>query len=353
MKNQINRPNKEIVYLRLRTIMPVMLVVLAFLTVLAVGVGAVYVPFGQALKIILKNWGLLGDIKLPQSQVSIIFQIRLPRVIAASLIGAALATSGAVLQGMFRNPMADPGILGVSSGACLGAVTAIALGVAAQSIYFLPLFASAGAILAVTIIYLLSVKGGKTPTLTLILSGIAVSTFIVAITQIIITQLYDYQVRTFFMWTMGELYGMNWEHVRLIVLPVIISIFILLTFAHDLNALLLGEEEAQSIGLNPLRTRKLLLIFTSIITAVAVSVAGPISFIGLIVPHIMRLIVGPDHRILIPASAVGGAIFLVCCDIISRVPPSGEISVGIVTSLLGAPYFLYLLIKAGKGGVAL
>ena len=334
-------------------VIPAMVVVLLLLMVLATAVGAVYVPFGQALKVILKKAGILASANTTANQENIIFLIRLPRVIVASIAGAALATCGSVMQGMFRNPMADPGILGVSSGAGLGAVTAIALGLSARSIYFLPLFASVGAITAVGIIYVLSVRGGKIPTLTLILSGIAVSTFIGAITQLVLVNSNDYEVNTFIFWTMGGLNGMMWQQVKLIILPVILFIIILTTFARDLNILLLGEEEAQSLGLDPSKTRKLLLLLTSLTTAVAISVCGPVSFIGLIVPHILRLIVGPDHRILIPASAVGGAIFLVCCDIVARIPPSGEIGVGIVTSLLGAPYFLYLLIKARKEGAVI
>lgn len=334
-------------------VIPVMIVMLLLLIVLATALGAVYVPFGQAVKVILKKVGLLAGTDTTANQESIIFLIRLPRVIVASLSGAALATCGTVMQGMFRNPMADPGILGVSSGASLGAVTAIALGLSSQSIYFLPLFASVGAITAVAIIYFLSIRGGKIPTLTLILSGIAVSTFIGAITQLVLVNSNDYQVNTFIFWTMGGLNGMMWQQVKLIILPVIVLIAILITFARDLNILLMGEEEAQSLGLDPSKTRKILLLLTSLTTAVAISVCGPVSFIGLIVPHMLRLIVGPDHRILIPASAVGGAIFLVCCDIVARVPPSGEIGVGIVTSLLGAPYFLYLLIKARKEGAVI
>jgi len=333
-------------------VIPAMIVMLLLLMILATAVGAVYVPFGQVVKVILKKAGLLVSANTTQNQESIIFLMRLPRVIVAALAGAALATCGSVMQGMFRNPMADPGILGVSSGAGLGAVTAIALGLSSQG-YFLALFASVGAITAVGIIYVLSVRGGKIPTLTLILSGIAVSTFIGAITQLVLVNSNDYEVNTFIFWTMGGLNGMMWQQVKLIILPVVVLIAILATFARDLNILLLGEEEAQSLGLDPSKTRKLLLLLTSLTTAVAISVCGPVSFIGLIVPHILRLLVGPDHRILIPASAVGGAIFLVCCDIVARIPPSGEIGVGIVTSLLGAPYFLYLLIKARKEGAVI
>ena len=351
MSDHLKRVRKGNAYNRLGTILPLMAAALVAVMLVGVAVGTVYVPVGRVFRIILTNWGLLPGTEFPGGQESIIYLVRFPRVIVAALTGAALATSGAVMQGMFRNPMADPGILGISSGAGLGAVISIVLGLSARSIFLLPLFASAGAIAAVGAIYLLSVRKGKVPALTLILSGIAVSTFIGAITSMILTNMKDYQMKAFIFWTIGSLKDKAWEHAGLIVLPVVVCILILFTFARDLNLMLLGEEEAQSAGLDPSRTRRLLLLFTSITTAVTVSVCGPISFIGLIVPHIARLITGPDHRVLIPVSAFGGAIFLVCCDMISRL--ANETNVGIITSLLGAPYFLYLLVKARKEGTAL
>ncbi len=341
---------KSTVYKKMRIVLPGMFVLLVATILVAAAVGAVYVPVDKVFRIILVNLGMLKDPALTQDQIAIIYLVRLPRVLVASLAGGALAACGAVMQGMFRNPMADPGILGVSSGAGLGAVIAITLGFAAQSIYLLPLFASVGALLAVTAIYLLSLRKGKIPPLTLILSGIAVSTFIGAFTQLILINSNNYEVRNYVFWTMGGLNGMMWDQVRLIAAPVILLLLVLMLFSRDLNLLLLGEEEAQSVGLEPSRTRKLLLLLTSLITAAAISVCGPVSFVGLIVPHIMRLIVGPDHRLLIPASALGGSIFLVGCDILSRLPSNGEISVGIITSMLGAPYFLYLLIKSRREG---
>jgi len=348
--SDVNVLQKGTVYRRMRTVLPVMLLLLAAMIVLAVAVGTVYVPLDNAFKIILVKMGLLHDLSLPQEQVSIIYLVRLPRVLIACLAGSALAACGTVMQGMFRNPMADPGILGVSSGAGLGAVAAISSGFAVQNIYLLPLFASVGALLAVTAIYIMSLRKGRISSLTLILSGIAVSTFIGALTQLILTKSNNYEVHNYVFWTMGGLRNMAWDHVRLIAAPVILLLLLLMLFSRDLNLLLLGEEEAQSVGLEPSRTRKLLLLLTSLITAAAISVCGPVSFIGLIVPHIIRLIVGPDHRLLLPASAIGGSVFLVGCDILSRLPHNGEISVGIITSMLGAPYFLYLLIKSRREG---
>ncbi|OPX43765.1 hemin transport system permease protein HmuU [Ruminiclostridium hungatei] len=334
-------------------IIPVMLMVLLVITIAGTAVGAVYVPFFDTFRIILKNLGLLKNAVFAEGQEPIIFLVRFPRVAVAALAGTALGASGAVMQGMFRNPMADPGILGISSGAGLGAVLAIKLGLAAVSMYYMPLFAFTGAFLAIMAIYLLSYQKGKVPVLTLILSGIAISTFLGAITNIILTISYDYQVKEFLFWSTGGLEGRRWEHFRLIVLPVFISVVLMCIFSRDLNVLLMGEEEAKSVGLNTGRLRTVLLILVSAATASAVCVTGSISFVGLIVPHIMRLLIGPDHKILLPASAIGGAIFLVGCDLISRVVAVPyELGVGIITALLGAPYFLYLLLKSKRAGGA-
>lgn len=335
-------------------IIPLMLVVLLVVIVAGTAVGAVYVPFFDTFRIILKNIGLLPNASFAQGQEPIIFLVRFPRVAVAALAGTGLGASGAVMQGMFRNPMADPGILGISSGAGLGAVLAIKLGAVAAGMFVMPVFAFAGALLAITVIYILSYRKGKVPVLTLILSGIAISTFLGAITNIVLTLSYDYQVKEFLFWSTGGLEGRRWEHFKLIVIPVLVSVILMLLFSRDLNVLLMGEEEAKSVGLNTGRLRTILLILVSTATASAVCVTGAISFVGLIVPHIIRLLVGPDHRLLLPASAVGGAIFLVVCDLISRVVAIPyELGVGIITALLGAPYFLYLLLKSKKEGGAL
>jgi iron complex transport system permease protein len=336
-------------------IIPIMLLLLLLVLVAGTAIGAVYVPFFDTFKIILKNLGLPGNATFPEGQESIIYLIRFPRVLVAALAGTALAASGAVMQGMFRNPMADPGLLGISSGAGLGAVLAIKLGLTAVSIFVMPAFAFIGAFIAIFMVYVLSYRKGKVPVLTLILSGIAISTFLGAITNIVLTLSYDYQVKEFLFWSTGGLDGRRWEHVQLVVFPTIISVALMLVYSRDLNVLLMGEEEAKSVGLNAGRTRTVLLILISIATAGAVSVSGAISFVGLIVPHIMRLLVGPDNKILLPASAIGGAIFLTVCDLISRVVViPNELGVGIITALIGAPYFLYLLLKSKKeGGMAL
>ncbi len=189
---------------------------------------------------------------------------------------------------------------------------------------------------------------------TLILAGIAVSTFFGAGTSLVLSFASHDSIAQFIFWSMGNLYNVRWESLALVILPVGLGLIALLCFARDLNIMLLGEEEAQSVGLNVSRSRIMLLVLVSVTTASAVCISGPIGFVGLIVPHILRLVIGPDHRVLLPASALGGAIFLVACDMVARmILGAQEINVGIVTALLGAPYFLFLLLRAGKreGGI--
>jgi len=342
--------NKRHQYLRMKPVLLLLMAALAVLLVIATAVGTVGVPFFQTVKIILKNVGILKDVEFPQGWEQIIFFVRFPRVITACLVGAGLAASGTVMQGMFRNPMADPGILGVSSGAGLGAVTAIALGLTARSIYVMPLFASAGALFASFTIYVLASRDGKTPIVNLVLSGMAVSMFLGSIITIVLTYIHGDQVKQFLFWTTGSLNGRRWEDAAISAGPIVIGIAILMFYTRDMNVLLMGEEEAQTVGMDTIRVRKMLLIVSSVITATAVCVSGSISFVGLIVPHIMRLILGPDHRVLLPSSVIGGAIFLVLCDLLGRTVSTREISVGIITALIGAPYFLFLLNRARKDG---
>jgi iron complex transport system permease protein len=350
MRTKQRNSRKDLPIVKARSILPVLTVVLLSVLILAAALGEVNVPFLQTIKIILKNWGLIKNIEFPENWEPIIFYVRLPRVITAAIVGAGLAASGTAMQGMFRNPMADPGILGISSGASLGAVIAIAMGITAKSISIMPLFASLGALTASFTIYVLASKDGKTPLINLILSGIAVSMFLGSITTVILTYIHGSQVKQFLFWTTGSLNSSQWEDVKISSGPIIGGILFLCFHTRDMNVLLMGEEEAQSVGMNAAKTRRFLLFISSIITATAVCVSGTISFVGLLVPHIMRLIVGPDHKILFPCSVLGGAIFLVACDLVGRVVVSREIGVGVVTSLIGAPYFLFLLNRARKEG---
>ncbi len=327
---------------------------LLFLAVLASLVwGQIYVPAPTVLSIIGKQLHLPGidGTGISQEQLSVIWHIRMPRTLVGVLVGAALAVAGAVMQGVFSNSLADPGIIGVSSGAALGAVIAIATGVTAYGVFYMPFFALAGALLAVALTVALTMRDGKIPVMVLLLAGIAVSMLLGALTSGILTFMNEYRLREFLFWMVGGLDYRRWEHVYLAAGPVLLGILILFLLARHLNILILGEQEARSVGVPVAYLRLLLLFVAAVTTATAVCVSGTIGFVGLIVPHIMRLLLGPEHRTLLPACALAGALFLVVCDTLGRlIIPPAEVRVGIMTALLGAPYFLYLLRKAQKGG---
>lgn len=315
--------------------------------------GTIEVPWNETLLIIAGHIPFVGlqmpDVN-PEYQ-AVVWQIRLPRVLVGMLVGAALSTSGAVMQGVFGNPLADPGIIGVSSGAAFGAVVAISLGLTSISIFITPVFALVGALLAVSLTVFLSLSRGKIPVMTLLLSGVAVSMLMGAFTSGILTLMSEYRVREYLFWMVGGLDYRRWEHVYLAAGPIFSGILILCLLARHLNILALGEQEAKSVGVPVVALRLLLLFVAAATTAMAVCVSGTIGFVGLIVPHIMRMIVGPEHRWLLPSSALAGALFLVFCDTLGRmIFPTNEIRVGIMTALLGAPYFLYLLRKAQQPG---
>lgn len=341
-----NKNRKSILFLSLAALLPV--VVLWSLTV-----GQVYVSTEVVMAIVGQHLhvpGLSGSSISPE-QTAVIWHIRLPRVLVGLLAGAALAVSGAVLQGIFSNPLADPGIIGVSSGASLGAVIAIASGVTSHGVLYMPLFALAGAMLAVMLIIGLTVRQGKISVTMLLLSGVAVSMLLGAMTSGILTFMNEQRIREFLFWLVGGLDYRRWEHVYMAFGPVMAGIVSLCFVARHLNVLILGEQEARSVGMPVTTLRFLLLLAASLTTAAAVCITGTIGFVGLIIPHVMRLFIGPEHRALIPACALAGGLFLVFCDTLGRlVLQPLEIRVGIMTALIGAPYFLYLLYKAqGKG----
>ena len=326
--------------------------VLLVSAVLATALGATTIDPGLILQVILDHLGILKNETLPETAKTIILMIRLPRIVSALLAGSGLAMAGTVMQGLFRNPLAEPGILGVSAGASLGALLAMVSGAGA----FLALsgYAFVGALAAVSIILLLSLMArGSAQTVTLIMSGMAVSALFGALTSLVLTMANEYQVASYIFWTMGGLANRRWEHAGAMLGPVLFTLLILVYRARDLDILLLGDEEARSLGVSPGRTRTLLIILASLSTAAIVSVTGPIGFVGLIVPHIMRLLVGPAHRQLTIASAIGGGIFLMLCDLLTRLfsrPTGAELSAGVVTAIVGAPYFLYLLFKSARRG---
>jgi len=292
--------------------------VLVAAVVLAVGVGAVPVPPISVLSMAARAVGLRVFAAPDATTAIIISQLRLPRVVAAMLVGCSLAVCGVVMQGLFRNPMASPEILGVSAGGSLGAVVAITSGLAAVSQLLMPVLTIAGALLATTLIYLLSSSRGTTSLLFIIIAGMAISALCGGLTSGLLLFARQYEVSQYVFWTMGGLDGRTWQHV-LFSAPVLLpGVLALIFFSRELNLFSLGEEGAHSLGVPVERVKRLLLALSAVITGVAISVSGPIGFVGLLVPHLLRMLVGPDHRRLIPASALGGSLFLVLCDLVGR-----------------------------------
>jgi iron complex transport system permease protein len=314
---------------------------LAAVVVASAGIGPVSIPPATVAKALLSADPLPFAFDVGRTERIIVRDVRLPRIALAAFVGFALATAGTVMQGFFRNPMADPSIIGVSSGAAVGAVATIVLPYALPFGLELQSAAFVSAVLTAFGVYLIGTRDGRTPTATLLLAGVAVQTFLGAVISLLLLQS-GQSIRRVVYWLMGHLGGTTWAEVRVIAVVLPPLFLLLLLYARDLNVLLLGEEDAHALGIEVERTKRLLLAASSVVTAAAVAVTGVIGFVGLIVPHAMRLLVGPDHRILLPTSALAGASFLVATDTLARSGPT-EIPVGIVTAALGAPFFLYLL----------
>ena len=315
--------------------------VLAVVLVVSAGVGPVAIPPATVAKVLLSADPLPATFEVARTSRIIVLDVRLPRIALAAFVGVALATAGTVMQGFFRNPMADPSIVGVSSGAAVGAVATIVLPVAFPFGLELQGAAFLAAVLTAFGVYLIATQGGHTPTATLLLAGVAVQTFLGAVISLLLLHS-GRSLRRIVYWLMGHLGGTTWDEVRVIAVALPPLFVVLFVYARDLNVLLLGEEEAHGLGVEVERTKRILLTVSSVVTAAAVAVTGVIGFVGLVVPRGMRLLVGPDHRILLPTSALAGASFLVATDTLARSGPA-EIPVGIVTAALGAPFFLYLL----------
>ncbi len=302
--------------------------------------GPVGVEYAVVARVILDTLPAFS-FAVPETAATIVMDIRLPRIALAAVVGFALGASGTVMQGFFRNPMADPSIIGVSTGAATGAVAWIVLPLSLPFALGLQGAAFAGALVAAFGVYLVATEGGRTPVATLLLAGVAIQTFLGAVISYLLVNAGESLERVTY-WLMGHLHNAGWGDV-VTTLPVALVVFaVLAAYARDLNVLLLGENEAHSLGIEVERSKRVLLALSSVLTAGVVAVSGVIGFVGLIVPHVMRLLVGPDHRILLPTSALAGSVFLVAADTLARSGPA-ELPVGIVTAAVGAPFFLYLL----------
>ena len=329
-------------------------VILLLLIALSATIGVANVSFLDAIKIMISKVPILNKFlfnnDIDSSHALIILNLRLPRIILASLIGGGLSIVGATLQGMFKNPMADPYVLGISSGASLGATIAIILGAGYTffGVGIVTLCAFLGSILTMLFVYSISKVGSKVPVTTILLSGVAINFMLSSIVSIIMVFNRD-QVEKIIFWTMGSVSSAGWNQILIIFPIVLLGILTLMAFSRDLNLMSTGEETAISLGVEVEKTKKILILVCSLLVATCVSFSGIIGFVGLIIPHTVRLIIGSDHRTLLPFSVVGGAIFMVICDTIARsaIPPM-EIPVGAITSVLGAPYFIYFLYKNKK-----
>jgi iron complex transport system permease protein len=315
----------------------------------AITIGPVQIPPLNAYMIIIRNIPFIGNLAgggQSSMEEVIILQVRLPRVLGATIVGISLAVSGVVLQGLLRNPMADPYVIGISAGASLGASLAIAFGVGLSFfglLYSIPLMAFITALGTIFVVYSIARTGQGVPMLTLLLVGIAVNSFILAIIAII-RLVSGEAIHAIMAWILGSLAACNWNYLIMALPFTVIGILIIYVFARDLNIILLGEEQANHLGVNTERLKKVMLACVSLMTAAAVSISGIIGFIGLIIPHMARMLIGPDHRILIPSSALAGAIVLILCDTVARtILRPAELPVGIFTSLIGCPFFIYLL----------
>ena len=341
------------IFTRKQTIVLAFLVILFFsISLCSLLIGQLHIPASAFLNFLGEQTGLLktSTPAFTEEQAAVLWHVRFPRLFVGILVGAALAVSGAVMQGIFGNPLAEPGIIGVTSGASFGAVLSIFFGLTAVSMYMMPLFASLGALLAVSVTLFLT-RGGKTSIMVLLLAGVAISIIFGALTSCVLTFMEENRLREYLFWMIGGLDHRRWEHVFLAIGPIAIGISILILCARHLNTLSFGEESARAVGVPVFALRLTFLFLATITTAAAVCISGSIGFVGLVVPHIMRLILGPEHRALLPACALGGAAFLVACDTLGRVIiPPAEIRVGIMTALVGAPYFLYLLRRVQKRG---
>jgi iron complex transport system permease protein len=326
---------------------------LSFLLAGVIGVslslGAVTIPLSRTWSILFHRlFGLTTEWSSRDS--SIILDIRLPRTISGVLVGAALSLAGAVLQALLRNPLADPFVLGISSGAAVGAVLAILVGLGSTFLgsYAVPGAAFGGALLTLLLVYFIARIGGRVPTQTLLLSGVIVSSFFSAIIMFLISATSNEKIYNVTFWLMGSLEYLASQSLGVMFLYLLVGGGVLFALARDLNLLALGEETASELGVEVERVKKIAFVFASLITGAVVSVSGLIGFVGLVVPHLVRMIWGPDHRFLLPASALMGGILLVVADTVARtiVAPS-EVPVGVVTAMGGAPFFVYLLRKKG------
>ncbi|MEQ1701014.1 MAG: iron ABC transporter permease [Ilumatobacteraceae bacterium] len=323
--------------------------VLVLSVLIGISFGTVTLPLGTVWRVVVSHLGL-GDRVRTGGDDQIIWQFRTPRVLVAAVVGASLSVAGAVLQVLARNSLADPYVLGVSSGASLGAVLAIAIGSASLGGLGVSGAAFAGAVVTMVLVFALAQRSGRLGPSRLVLAGVAVSYLTTAVTSLLQLQINPLELRGTMFWMLGNLAGADWGDLRIPTIVMLASLVWLIVRAKALNVMTTGDDIATTLGVNVQRFRVELLLLSSLLTATAVSVAGGIGFVGLVVPHTARLLVGPDHRRTLPLCALGGASFMILVDLISRIfDRPNEYPVGIFTAVLGAPFFLVLMRRATRG----
>ena len=334
---------------------PFLIVLLIVVFIFSLGIGALKISGMEIIYLFLKNMGL-ANAEVEEVKEIVLYDIRLPRLIQTILIGAALGISGAALQGIFRNPLVEPGLIGVSGGAAVGAVVVIIFGsyiaLPVQNFlgpYMLPVFAFTGSLIATLTVYYIAKSVSKTNVTLLILAGVAIMALCQALIGLAIFYADDNQIRTYNFWILGDLSSGNWEKVITTAPLIIIPVIFILRHSKSLNAISIGEAEAYHMGVDVEKVKYLIIVLSALAVGTAVSLAGIIAFIGLVIPHLVRLAYGPDHKIVLAGSALGGGILLMAADIIARmVVTPAELPIGIVTAMIGTPFFIYLLISSKR-----
>jgi len=332
-------------------ILSILGVLLLFVTLLSAAIGAVSIPFSQLSAILLSKIGIHLPVEIDPRADLVLTGIRLPRVLLGVLAGMALAVSGALMQGLFRNPLADPALIGISSGSSFGASLMIVFGstlpgfvASSLGLFTIALAAFAGGLMVTFIVYTISTRDSQTSVATMLLAGIAMNALCGAGTGGLILFSTDTQLRDLTFWSLGSLGAATWQTLAVVAPFVIIVLIISPWLARALNALLLGESAAHHLGIETQRVKRLVILLSALAVGAVTAVTGLIGFVGLVVPHLIRLTFGPDHRLLLPASALLGGILLVFSDLLARILlQPAEIPIGIITAIFGAPFFLWLL----------
>ncbi|MGW5638340.1 FecCD family ABC transporter permease [Streptomyces sp. NPDC003832] len=316
---------------------------LVVLVPVAAGIGAYPVPVGDVLASVQHRIGL-GGAELDRVAESVLWNVRFPRIVLALLIGASLGCAGALMQGVFGNPLAEPGVIGISSGAAVGAVASIALGLTFLGNWTVTVAAFVSGLVTVLLVYVMSRSGGRTEVVTLILTGIAVNAFAGALIGLLLFFADAAAIQQITFWQLGSLSQATWPKVLAVLPCAALGLVVAPLYARRLDLLALGERPARHLGVDVERLRITLVLVIALLTAAAVSVSGIIGFVGLVVPHLLRMVAGPGHRFLVPGSALLGAVVLLAADLASRtVAAPAELPLGVLTALLGSPFFFWLL----------